>query len=116
MLRFHKFTCGCGWIADYGNPEEEHHFNNLLAYSPLHNIRKGVNYPATMVCTADHDDRVIPGHSFKFAATLQEHNGQELPLLLYTQIQSSHSGSSLTKGLELTADIYTFICKYLEIG
>jgi len=116
MLRFHKFTCGWGWIADYGNPEEEHHFNNLLAYSPLHNIRKGVNYPATMVCTADHDDRVIPGHSFKFAATLQEHNGQELPLLLYTQIQSSHSGSSLTKGLELTADIYTFVCKYLEIG
>ncbi len=116
MLRFHKFTCGWGWIADYGNPEEEHHFNNLLAYSPLHNIRKGVNYPATMVCTADHDDRVIPGHSFKFAATLQEHDGHELPLLLYTQIQSSHSGSSLTKGLELTADIYTFVCKYLEIG
>ncbi len=115
MLRFHKFTCGWGWIADYGNPEEEHHFNNLLAYSPLHNIRKEVNYPATMVCTADHDDRVIPGHSFKFAATLQEHALQELPLLLYTQIQSSHGTSSTTKALELFADIYSFICKYLEV-
>jgi len=115
MLRFHKFTCGWGWIADYGNPEEEQHFNNLLAYSPLHNVRPGVQYPATMVCTADHDDRVIPGHSFKFAATLQEYASQELPLLLYTQFQSSHGGSSMTKGLEMAADVYSFICKYLEV-
>lgn len=115
MLRFHKFTCGWGWIADYGNPEEEQHFHNLLAYSPLHNVRQGIKYPATMVCTADHDDRVIPGHSFKFAATLQEHASQELPLLLYTMFQSSHGSSSLTKGLEMTADIYSFICKYLEV-
>lgn len=115
MLRFHKFTCGWGWIADYGNPEEEQHFHNLLAYSPLHNVRQGIKYPATMICTADHDDRVIPGHSFKFAATLQEHAAQELPLLLYTQFQSSHGSSSLTKGLEMTADVYSFICKYLEV-
>lgn len=115
MLRFHKFTCGWGWIADYGNPEEEEHFKNLLAYSPLHNVRKGIQYPATLVCTADHDDRVTPGHSFKFAATLQEKAEQDLPLLLYTQTQSSHGASSLTKALELSADIYSFICKYLEL-
>jgi len=115
MLRFHKFTCGWGWIADYGNPEEEIHFKNLLSYSPIHNVKDETQYPATMICTADHDDRVIPGHSFKFAATLQEHADQDLPLLLYTQRQSSHHSSSMSKGLEQTADIYSFICLYLQI-
>ncbi|MDD4310263.1 MAG: prolyl oligopeptidase family serine peptidase [Candidatus Cloacimonetes bacterium] len=115
MLRYHKFTCGWGWMVEYGNPEEEQHFQNLLKYSPLHNVKPGVKYPATMVTTADHDDRVIPGHSFKFAATLQEHADQDLPLLLYTQFQSAHGASSMTKGLELIADIYSFVCLYLEI-
>ncbi|PKN73526.1 MAG: S9 family peptidase [Candidatus Cloacimonetes bacterium HGW-Cloacimonetes-3] len=115
MLRYHKFTCGWGWMVEYGNPEEEQQFHNLLKYSPLHNIKPGVKYPATMVTTADHDDRVIPGHSFKFAATLQENADQDLPLLLYTQIQSAHGASSMTKGLELIADIYCFICKYLRL-
>lgn len=115
MLRYSKFTCGWGWMTEYGDPEVEEHFRNMYSYSPLHNVKPGVSYPATMITTADHDDRVIPGHSFKFAATLQEHASQELPLLLYTQIQSAHGASSMTKGLELTADIYSFICKYLEV-
>ncbi len=113
MLRFHKFTCGWGWMVEYGNPEEEEHFFNLLKYSPLHNVRKGVQYPATMVVTADHDDRVIPGHSFKFVAALQDQSEQDLPLLLYTQIASSHGSSSMNKGLEKTADVYSFMFKYL---
>jgi prolyl oligopeptidase len=115
MLRYHKFTCGWGWMVEYGNPDEENHFHNLLKYSPLHNIKAGVSYPATMVVTADHDDRVIPGHSFKFAATLQGKANQELPLLLYTQFQSAHGYSSLTKRLEMTADIWSFVFKYLEM-
>lgn len=113
MLRYHKFTAGWGWMVEYGNPDEEEHFHNLYKYSPLHNVQKDVQYPATMIVTADHDDRVIPGHSFKFAAALQEKAKQELPLILYTQIQSSHGGSSMTKGLELNADVFCFICKYL---
>jgi prolyl oligopeptidase len=115
MLRFHKFTCGWGWMVEYGNPEEEEHFHNLLKYSPLHNVKEGVKYPATMVVTADHDDRVVPGHSFKFAAALQEKGDQELPLLLYTQIQSAHGASSMTKGLEMSADVMAFVCKYLRV-
>ena len=115
MLRYHKFTCGWGWMVEYGNPEEEQHFQNLLGYSPLHNVKAGVKYPATMIATADHDDRVIPGHSFKFAATLQEHADQELPVLLYTQFESSHGASNMTKQLEMSADIYSFACLYLEV-
>jgi len=76
-------------------------------------IKEGVYYPATMVVTADHDDRVIPGHSFKFAATLQEKGSNETPLLLYTQIQSGHGASNLRKYYELNADCWTFVFKYL---
>jgi len=115
MLRYHKFTCGWGWMTEYGNPDEEEHFHNLLSYSPLHNVKEGVQYPATMVVTADHDDRVIPGHSFKFAATLQSKAASDLPLLLYTQIQSAHGYSNTTKRLELIADTWTFIFKFLDI-
>ena len=114
MLRYHKFTCGWGWIPEYGNPEEEEQFKNLLAYSPLHNIKAGQKYPATMITTADHDDRVIPGHSFKFAATLQEKADASNPVLLYTQFQSSHAPSSTTKSLELLADLYSFI--FMNLG
>ncbi|MDD2228175.1 MAG: prolyl oligopeptidase family serine peptidase [Candidatus Cloacimonetes bacterium] len=115
MLRYHKFTCGWGWMVEYGNPDEEEQFHNILKYSPLHNVKAADKYPAVMVVTADHDDRVIPGHSFKFAATLQEKISSDLPLLLYTQFQSAHGASSMSKGLEKTADIFSFILKYLEV-
>lgn len=115
MLRFHKFTCGWGWMVEYGNPEEEIHFNNILKYSPLHNIKEGVRYPATLITTADHDDRVVPAHSFKFAAAMQEKVNQDNPVLLYTEFQSSHGPSNLNKGLKLFADSYAFICKYLGV-
>ncbi len=115
MLRYHKFTCGWGWIPEYGDPDQESHFRNLLAYSPLHNIQAGQKYPAIMITTADHDDRVVPGHSFKYAATLQEKVSNEEPVLLYTQFQSSHHPSNITKSLELWADVFSFMCLYLEV-
>ena len=96
-------------MVEYGDPEQEEHFRNLLSYSPLHNVKPGVKYPATMVTTADHDDRVIPGHSFKFAATLQELADPSRPVLLYTQFSSSHGPSNLSKTLELWADIWSFL-------
>lgn len=109
MLRYHKFTCGWGWMVEYGDPGQEEQFRNLLSYSPLHNVKPGVKYPVTMVTTADHDDRVIPGHSFKFAATLQEKADPANPVLLYTQFASAHGPSNLNKTLELWADIWSFL-------
>jgi len=109
MLRFHKFTIGFNWIADYGSSDNEDEFKALHAYSPLHNIRAGVKYPATLITTADHDDRVVPAHSFKYAATLQEKASKETPILIRIDTKSGHGASSLTKALETTADIYAFI-------
>src|SRR6266545_587530 len=109
MLRFHKFTIGWNWIADYGSSDNPEEFKALYAYSPLHNIKAGVKYPATLITTADHDDRVVPAHSFKYAATLQENASKETPILIRIDTKSGHGASSLTKALETTADIYTFI-------
>ena len=109
MLRFHKFTIGWNWIADYGSSDNPEEFKALYAYSPLHNIRKGVKYPATLITTADHDDRVVPAHSFKYAATLQELASGDTPILIRIETKSGHGASSLTKALETTADIYTFM-------
>jgi len=109
MLRFHKFTIGWNWAADYGSSDDADEFAALKAYSPLHNIRKGVKYPATLVTTADHDDRVVPAHSFKYAATLQELASHENPLLIRIETNSAHGASGLEKQLETTADIYSFI-------
>jgi prolyl oligopeptidase len=109
MLRFHKFTIGWNWIADYGSSDNPEEFKALYAYSPLHNIRKGVKYPATLVTTADHDDRVVPAHSFKYAATLQALASRETPILIRIETKSGHGASSLTKALETTADIYAFM-------
>jgi prolyl oligopeptidase len=111
MLRFQKFTIGFNWIADYGasdsdNPDE---FKALYAYSPLHNIKAGQKYPATLITTSDHDDRVVPAHSFKYAATLQEKASHATPILIRIDTHSAHGASSLTKALETSADIYTFI-------
>ena len=109
MLRFHKFTIGWNWIADYGSSDDPDEFAALKAYSPLHNIKPGGKYPATLVTTADHDDRVVPAHSFKYAATLQELGDRTNPLLIRIETESGHGASSLKKNLETTADIYTFI-------
>jgi prolyl oligopeptidase len=109
MLRFHKFTIGWNWIADYGSSDDPIEFKALLAYSPLHNIKAGVKYPATLVTTADHDDRVVPAHSFKYAATLQELASKENPVLIRIDTKSGHGASNLTKQLETLGDIYSFI-------
>jgi prolyl oligopeptidase len=109
MLRFHKFTIGWNWIAEYGSSENEADFKNLHAYSPLHNIKDGVKYPATLITTADHDDRVVPAHSFKYAATIQEKHAGENPVLIRIETKSGHGASSTTKRLEEMADIYAFI-------
>jgi prolyl oligopeptidase len=109
MLRFHEFTIGWNWIADYGSSDTEAEFKALYAYSPLHNIRKGAKYPATLITTADHDDRVVPAHSFKYAATLQEFASRENPVLIRIETKSGHGASSTSKQLDVTADIYSFV-------
>ncbi|RUL60168.1 prolyl oligopeptidase family serine peptidase [Prevotella koreensis] len=115
MLRYHKFTIGWNWAPDYGTSEDSKEmFEYLYAYSPLHNLKKGVNYPATLVTTADHDDRVVPAHSFKFAATLQDCQGGTAPVLIRIDSKAGHgSGKPLAKQLEEQADIYGFIMKHL---
>lgn len=109
MLRFHKFTIGWNWIAEFGSSDSTGDFKNLYAYSPIHNIKPGLNYPATLITTADHDDRVVPAHSFKYAATLQENYKGDNPTLIRIDVNSGHGASNLKKALETTADIYSFI-------
>lgn len=111
MLRFHKFTIGWNWIADYGSSENPEEFRVLYAYSPLHNIRKDGQYPATLITTADHDDRVVPAHSFKYAAELQAKAGKSStnPLLIRIDTNSGHGASNTKKALEMQADIYAFV-------
>ncbi len=111
MLRYHKFTIGWNWAPDYGtSADSKEMFEYLKGYSPLHNIKKGVSYPATMVTTADHDDRVVPAHSFKFAAALQEAQGGNAPTLIRIDSKAGHGGGKpLSKQMEETADIYGFI-------
>jgi prolyl oligopeptidase len=109
MLRFQEFTIGWNWVADYGSSDNPDEFEALYAYSPLHNIKAGVKYPATLVTTADHDDRVVPAHSFKYAATLQALASRDNPALIRIETKSGHGASNLTKQLEATADIFAFI-------
>ncbi len=116
MLRFHKFTIGWNWIADYGSSDAESEFKALYRYSPLHNIRQGVKYPATLITTADHDDRVVPAHSFKYAATLQEKQAVDNPVLIRIDTKSGHGASNTAKAIEQTADIYVFILYNLGLG
>jgi prolyl oligopeptidase len=107
MLRFHKFTIGWNWIAEYGSSDNDEDFRNLRRYSPLHNITPA-KYPATLITTADHDDRVVPAHSFKYAATLQEKQKGDQPVLIRIETNSGHGASNLRKGLEVLADIFAF--------
>ena len=111
MLRYHKFTIGWNWASDYGTSEDSKEmFEYLRGYSPLHNLKKGTAYPATLVTTADHDDRVVPAHSFKFAATLQECHTGKNPVLIRIDTKAGHGGGKpLAKVLEEQADIYGFI-------
>ncbi len=109
MLRYHKFTAGAGWAYDYGTADDSKEmFEYLRKYSPVHALKPDTDYPATLVTTADHDDRVVPAHSFKFAATLQEHHVGETPVLIRIETKSGHGSSNLKKGLELIADQYAF--------
>ena len=108
MLRFHKFTVGWGWAVEYGSSDDAKGFKTLYGYSPLHNIKEGVAYPATLVTTADHDDRVVPAHSFKFIATLQEKHKGGNPVLVRIETRSGHGSSNVTKAIESTADEYAF--------
>ena len=109
MLRFHKFTVGWGWVSDYGSSDNADEFKVLHAYSPIQNIKPGLNYPATLITTADHDDRVVPAHSFKYAATLQEIYTGKNPVLIRIETNSGHGASNTKKTIETTADIYSFI-------
>lgn len=111
MLRYHKFTVGRYWVGEYGNAEEnEEHFNFMIKYSPLHNVRKDGRYPATLIVTADTDDRVVPAHAFKFAATLQTVDNPEKPVLLRVENRAGHGhGKPVSKIVEEYADIFTFL-------
>lgn len=109
MLRYHTFTVGDAWKYDYGRSiDSKEMFEYLIRYSPLHALKPGTRYPATLVTTADHDDRVVPAHSFKFAATLQEHQTGGQPTLIRVDTKSGHGASNLSKSIELTADQFAF--------
>jgi prolyl oligopeptidase len=122
MLRYHKFTVGWGWVPEYGSSEDKEHFDNLLSYSPLHNLVPGTSYPATMITTADHDDRVVPAHSFKFGARLQECHEGENPVILRIDVDAGHgAGKPTSKIIDEEADRWSFFfyntdspVKYIE--
>ena len=116
MLRFQMFTIGWAWTSDYGSSDDSAQFRTLLAYSPYHNLRQGVRYPATLVTTGDHDDRVFPAHSFKFAAALQHAQGGDAPVLLRVETKAGHgAGKPTAKVIDETADRYVFLVKTLAM-
>jgi prolyl oligopeptidase len=116
MLRFQKFTIGWNWIADYGSSEaNEAEFKALYAYSPIHNVKLGAKYPATLITTADHDDRVVPAHNYKYAAALQAAQGGDNPILIRIDTNSAHGASNTTKSIEQTRDIYAFLFENLGV-
>ena len=114
MLRFHKFTIGSAWVGDYGSPEDPEEFPALLAYSPLHNLKPGTCYPPTLITTADHDDRVFPAHSFKFAAALQHAQGCPNPVLARIETRAGHgAGKPVSKQIDEVADLWAFLARVL---
>ena len=115
MLRYHKFTIGWNWIPDYGSVDDEAEFKALYAYSPVHNVKKGVKYPAILVTTADHDDRVVPAHSFKYAAAVQDAVSSARPVLIRIETNSGHGASSTGKQIDIATDLYTFLFDNLGI-
>ena len=116
MLRFHKFTIGWAWVPEYGSSEDSVQFMNLYKYSPLHNIKSDLKYPAVMVTTADHDDRVFPAHSFKYAATFQEKYKGDNPVLIRIETKVGHgAGTSTSKSIELYSDLWSFMFYNLDV-
>jgi prolyl oligopeptidase len=117
MLRYHKFTIGWAWAPEYGSPDDPAAFKYLMAYSPLHNIKPGTCYPATLVTAADHDDRVVPGHSFKFAAALQAAQGCDRPALIRVETKAGHgAGKPTSKQIEEATDRLAFLARNLEVS
>jgi prolyl oligopeptidase len=117
MLRFTKFTIGSAWTSDYGSPENPAEFGAIRAYSPLHNIREGTAYPPTLILTSDHDDRVVPAHSFKYAATLQHAQTGPAPVLIRIETSAGHGGGKpVSKRVDEEAAIIEFLMKNLFIG
>ena len=115
MLRFHKFTIGWAWDSDYGSPDKKEEFENLLSYSPLHNIKKGECYPTTLITTAERDDRVVPSHSFKFAAKLQEYQGCQNPILIRIEGRAGHgAGTPKDKQINQIAEIYGYALSVID--
>jgi prolyl oligopeptidase len=115
MLRFHKFTIGRAWISDYGSPDDPEEFKYLLAYSPYHNIQPGAKYPPTLITTGDHDDRVVPAHSYKFAAALQAAQGGSAPILIRVDVRAGHgSGKPVSMQISEVVDVLAFLTKVLS--
>ena len=116
MLRFPKFTIGWAWMSDYGDPNEPEHFRNLYSFSPYHNIKPGTDYPAVLIITADHDDRVVPAHSFKYAARLQAAQAGSAPILIRIETRAGHgAGKPTTKIIEEAADRMAFLVRTLKM-
>ena len=117
MLRFHKFTIGWAWVSDYGSSDNPEDFKALYAYSPLHNLKPGTKYPPTLIATSDHDDRVVPGHSFKFAATMQADQAGPAPVLIRIETKAGHgAGKSITKLIDETADTWAFVAHNMDMN
>lgn len=116
MLRFHKFTIGWAWVSEYGSSDDPEEFRSLKAYSPLHNVRPGTKYPATLVTTADHDDRVVPAHSYKFTAALQAAQGGDAPILIRIETSAGHgAGTPISKLIDEAADRLAFLAHVLNV-
>ena len=116
MLRYHLFHGGRLWIADYGCVEEEEMVSHLLAYSPVHNVRDGTKYPATLILTTDKDDRVHPMHAYKMAARLQEANVSDNPILLRVEQKAGHGGATpIYRLIEQEADMWSFVFQQLGV-
>ncbi len=110
MLRYHKFTVGWGWAVEYGNADSASQFPYLYKYSPYHNLKPGVSYPSTLITTADHDDRVVPAHSFKFASRLQEYNAGTNPMLIRIETNAGHgAGKPTSKVIDEATDVWSFV-------
>jgi prolyl oligopeptidase len=117
LLRFHLFTIGAAWISDYGNPDDPEQFAHALAYSPLHNVRTGISYPATLVLTADHDDRVVPLHSHKFTAALQHAQAGDQPILTRIEVSTGHGIGKPTSLIAAEwGDLLAFAAHHTGLG